>query len=85
MTINKKIRPCPQHELGKTTPHKPTYLLRTCPTCMKWLGRHPEDAGLARQFVPGTYFTPLQGAYNPQADKRQRPTTSNSTGKNGQS
>lgn len=72
MSINKKIRPCPQHELGKTKPCKPAYLLRTCPTCMAWLGKHPEDAGLAKQFVPGTYSSPLQKAYDPRADKQRR-------------
>lgn len=68
MSINKKIRPCPQHESGPAR-ERPAYLLRTCPPCMAWLGEHPEDASLARQFIPGAYASPIQGAYNPSADR----------------
>lgn len=68
MSINKKIRPCPQHAAGPARV-RPAYLLRTCPACMKWLGEHPEDARLARQFIPGAYASPIQGAYNALADR----------------
>jgi hypothetical protein len=69
VSINKKIRMCPQHELGATTPARLSYLLRTCPSCMKWLGEHPEDARIARQFIPGTYASTAQGAYDKRADR----------------
>jgi hypothetical protein len=51
MTGRRKIGPCPQHAVGKTP--VPTYLLRSCPICMKHLGQHPEAAKLVRSGVPG--------------------------------
>jgi hypothetical protein len=66
--INKKIRPCPQHALGGSA-RKPSYLLRTCPDCMKWLARHPGDSRLATQFIPGTYASSARGAYDFRADR----------------
>lgn len=71
MSINKRIRPCPQHEIG-ATPARPVYLLRTCPRCMKWLADHPEDAGMKCASIPGKYASPLQGAYNRHADRKRQ-------------
>jgi hypothetical protein len=51
------IRPCPQHEAGATS-SRPAYLHRNCIECMAWLAKHPEDAALCRQSVPGN------GAYS---------------------
>jgi len=69
MGLNKQIRPCPQHEPGSQPPTKLTYLLRTCPDCMKWLGEHPQDARLARQSVPR--LGERRGGYLAHADRRR--------------
>jgi len=49
----RKIELCPQHSGGKSV--KPTYLLRTCPSCMKWLGEHPAAASIVTWGTPGAY------------------------------
>jgi hypothetical protein len=51
MSRRTKIAPCPQHAGGESP--KPAYLLRTCPVCMQYLGKHPEAADLATFGVPG--------------------------------
>jgi len=73
VSINKRIRTCSEHAAGRSPMAcNPPYLMRTCPTCMVWLGQHPEDARLARHSVPGKYASPIQGAYNRFADRKRQ-------------
>ena len=51
VTKRTKLGPCPQHAAGKCAALK--YLLRTCPSCMAYLSKHPEAASLAKFGVPG--------------------------------
>ena len=51
MSRRTKIALCPQHASGECA--EPKYLLRTCPSCMGYLAKHPGAASLACHGIPG--------------------------------
>lgn len=56
MAISHRIKTCPQH--APKTNVKLKYLLRTCPECMMYLGRHPEAAKIVVMKIPAAYPIP---------------------------